>query len=48
MSIGRVISETVGYIADAMAVVFSPYQRHRKEHLIGVQPFTGDIYYDEY
>jgi hypothetical protein len=47
MSIGRVITETFGYLADAIAVVFSPYGDGEKTHLVGVQPFTGEIYYDE-
>jgi hypothetical protein len=46
MSIGRKISETIGYFADAMNIIFSPYQKHRSEHLIGVQPFTGEIYHE--
>ncbi len=44
MSIGRIITETVGYVAEAVAVVFSPYKKLGKEHLVGVQPFTGEIY----
>lgn len=46
MSIGHKISEMIGYFADAMAIIFSPYQKHRNEHLVGVQPFTGEIYHD--
>jgi hypothetical protein len=48
MSIGRLITETLGYIADAVAVVFSPYGEPKNSHLVGVQPFTGEIYYDEF
>jgi hypothetical protein len=47
MNAGRKITEAIGYLADAVAVIFSPYRKAVQEHLIGVQPFTGEIYDEE-
>jgi hypothetical protein len=46
MSIGHMIEETIGYLAEAMAVIFGLHGE--TQPLIGVQPFTGEIYHDRF
>jgi hypothetical protein len=48
MNARLLITATIGYLADGVAVIFSPYRKAVQEHLVGVQPFTGEIYYDEF
>jgi hypothetical protein len=41
MNVGTMITETIGYISEAVAVIFSPDRGGHPD--LGIQPFTGDI-----